>query len=365
MTLIVKENSRYNYSAVDSINTPPGAKRQVNPYTRIEKTASHMPSYYHVSGVPHPVYILGSGEPIPGWQGTWAPVSDAETSVRAKLAGMLRRGTSSWGLNMVEYKQTMALMSTLLSATVKPLRLVATGLESYAKTIQRKGTKGFVLKTLDDAASAHLAWKFGVVPLMSDIKNTCESFSSLREREVRLMASSGKRKFAATWREGGPTDPYARNNGMQGHIRVRSGARFVLTDEWLFNAEQLGLLNLPAIMLDAVPLSFVLNWWWPVVTWAKYQTQFAGVSAVGAWTTILKQGEWYAWYERDYLNEHFGHKGFCRSMVRVADLPSSMPFPKTCKLPVDKDLGKSLTIIELAGQRIHNLLERIQNAKHG
>jgi len=58
----------------------------------------------------------------------------------------------------------------------------------------------------------------------------------------------------------------------------------------LFAAGQLGLVNPAVVLFDRYPLSFVLNWFWPIQQWMASWTDFVGLRLEAPYTTKFISG---------------------------------------------------------------------------
>lgn len=387
MTLVIKENTRYKVHRIDSVNTVKGQPKTVHPYSKVIKEADFLGSSAPgVDSLADPNYVIGGGGPLT-YKGLHPDRAMMEARCFTKIASLVHSETMSWGLAMAEYRETLKMASSIFTAVRNPLRTVAEGLETYVKKSTRKNPAWLVwinqprnlrgamppkytwdkgaapLHFLDQVTSAHLAWKFGVVPLMTDLDTALKAMAKDRFSEERIVVSGGKHRWATRYSDA--PGIYGADIELQGKERCKGGARFTLSNEDVYLAQELGLLNLPAIVLDAVPLSFVVNWWWPVVTWSQQLTALAGVSAVDAWTTYRTEGTWCKKYRTVNFQNMYGNKGRAFLMQRTPVLPKSMKFPTSVRVAQDKDGGKTLTLVELAAQKILPLLERIKHANHG
>lgn len=217
--------------------------------------------------------------------------------------------TASWGQNIAEWRQSAQLIATALNAMRRPVGTIASIMRRYGMAYKKglsfeqmfrfmgKGRVyyykrghwkivGFAREVATDINNMLFAWDFGVAPLMDDVRETIKAHFLKENDNVKLTSSSRKRGTIGRSVKG-LGDPAITENGSF-QVGTRYGCIARVSNPALFKAQSLGLLNVPQITLEVIPLSFVVNWVWPIIDWVGTWSAFAGLS--------ISQ-----WYRTDYL----------------------------------------------------------------
>lgn len=129
------------------------------------------------------------------------------------------------------------------------------------------------------SSSLYLEGIFGWVPLIQDIHNAYQVLSDLSPT-ARLQKVRPQETFSLSGDLGGNT-----RGTLQTSFGVQVGGRIRATNPNLALLERLGLVNPAAVAWDAVPYSFVVNWFIPVGTFLKSLSDMVGWEAQSPWTT--------------------------------------------------------------------------------
>lgn len=284
--------------------------------------------------------------------------------------------TASWGQNIAQWRQSAQLIADCLDLMRSPLKTIASIMKRYKAAInkglsfeqiiklmgngrvyyyQRGRWKivGFTREVTADINNMLFAWDFGVAPLMDDIRNTIEANFLEKDSEIKLSASSRKKGTIERKSVAGAVNPSTTESGsFQAGTRYGCIAR--IDNPALFKAQSLGLLNVPQITLEVIPMSFVVNWVWPIIDWVGTWSAFAGL-------TISQ------WYRTDYLHvkkthtqrwRFFDNASVTRNMDHVRVVRDTgtggIPIPPLPKAIDWSKLGteKVSVIIRLAAQRV-------------
>lgn len=177
-------------------------------------------------------------------------------------------------LNLLEAAQTAQLVCTLSRAVIRPLETVAALLQRAA----RKARKPSDSIAIADVPNAYLAYKFGVEPLIKDIYSGAELLASDQPVETQLGASTrGECRYVL------PKVGYAWGHDETYVRAIRRGCIVTVSNPNVFMMAQTGLINPASVAFEAYPLSFVLNWLWPIGTYLSSFTDFAGLSVKNAY----------------------------------------------------------------------------------
>lgn len=130
-----------------------------------------------------------------------------------------------------------------------------------------------IRQLVKDIGSIFLEFRYGWSPLMADIKSACEVLSKpIPDKLIRASAveTYGER---GTDDVGAPlTSNVSEKVTIKGRIRV--------TNPNLDLANRLGLINPASVAWEAVPFSFVVDWFLPVGDFLRSYTDFAGIELI-------------------------------------------------------------------------------------
>lgn len=109
------------------------------------------------------------------------------------------------------------------------------------------------------AASSWLLWSYGVQPLLSDIQNATEVF--VRDYPSTKVHASATERYnvSETFGSTGVQSQYTRTS-TSGSLRVSINSDVKITNYDVYLATQLGLTNPVQWLNEAVPFSFVIDW---------------------------------------------------------------------------------------------------------
>lgn len=134
------------------------------------------------------------------------------------------------------------------------------------------GTGREFLKT---AASGWLMWSYGIKPLMSDIYAAVDALQS--DFPWKRISGSGRVKRSETDYKFVSPDIYTLRL-YEGSVSVRQSAEFRINNPNLALANKLGLINPAQMALEAIPFSFVIDWFSNLSDVVMSFTDFSGYS---------------------------------------------------------------------------------------
>lgn len=232
----------------------------------------------------------------------------------AKFANAAREGSAEWGMNVIQYRQALSTFvqlvvtaSTVITALHRTRKSAFAWLsqnrdaspESVRKRRRYVGAKlvrareaaerrrlSNEIWLLDQVSSTLLAYRYGVAPLMSDIAATAEILSQPYKGSV------GLRKQATTPWSG--KRPEWADDWWEGKESVVLRATVSVINPNLGLANRLGLLNPQTWLWDAMPWSFVVDWFLPVGTFLSNLTALVGFNLDDASVTRTRvaTGHW-------------------------------------------------------------------------
>lgn len=159
-------------------------------------------------------------------------------------------------MNILETKSSIAMIAkraSQLAAFVKNLRKLRFGDAYDALDIPRGKRKLIKAKTFSDA---WLEFTFGWSPLIQDIGTSVE----ILQREFPADRIRSSAVGMASVVKGGSSS----SENALAKVKVVYSGGLKVTNPNLFLANQLGFVNPAAVLWDAVPFSFVVDWFIPV-----------------------------------------------------------------------------------------------------
>lgn len=174
------------------------------------------------------------------------------------------------GVDLAEYKQTLSMVRSTLSALRKPLQTFANAWNTYMRAFTQKGSvrnwrKNPVLK---DAPNAWLAFHFGVEPLIKDLHDLLERLNE--PPKAALVSKTSKQTLEYRSKAYGQTihETYRQHVRIAAHVKRK--------DETLSLVNDMGLINPLSITWELVPFSFVVDWFYPVGSYLNSLTDLLG-----------------------------------------------------------------------------------------
>lgn len=256
-------------------------------------------SYHDQRGfVQKPVTSQPTPYEVVGWRSSWSGPRAWERWGITPLAFNLGPGTGSMdlaysraydnfirsirggqaaalGITLVQWRQSLDMVSTRTRQIASAANDVRKGnIVRALKTmnivkVTRKQKTRFRRLHQKDPAKLWLELQFGWLPLYSDIKSAADALARdiPTERKYGTSRSTFDYYYTLTSEKGRYT---TLDEGM-GVSRWRLGATVVSVDPNLYLAANMGLTNPLLVAWDAVPFSFVIDWFVPI---NKYLSSF-------------------------------------------------------------------------------------------
>lgn len=230
----------------------------------------------------------------------------------------LNKATSGVSLanDLAEYAQTRAMMLNVLKGLRNPLAVLANTFHRYAATQPKKLPKHlFKQVVLKDIPGAWLAFHFGVEPLIKDLYALFERYNF--KHPPRIVTSTSK----GSWRyDNLPGGNYVWQEMESWNALVRISA-WVDTDKPLMaNLAQFGFLNPASVAWELTPLSFVVDWFYPVGQLIASMTDLVGLKISNTYRTWMLKGIGAIRYVQPSLSEW--RKLFGMRYERFLDVPA-------------------------------------------
>jgi hypothetical protein len=207
---------------------------------------------------------------------------------------------SLWATNLAEMGKTMDLIigpATTLTRAARQIRKF--DFKGAAKTLNIGQPPKGLKKDAKFFGDNFLKFHFGIAPLVEDIGNAIDTlqnpYPSKRVKASAAYSSNSVFGSIATY-------TYITSN----LTRCRSSVEVSVSNPNLFLANQLGFVNPAAFVWEAIPFSFVVDWFVNVGQVLSSMTDFAGVTLVkpqSTWTQYVKKHElWYNGIEARYTS---------------------------------------------------------------
>lgn len=161
----------------------------------------------------------------------------------------------------------------------------------YTRPRQKSGRAGYVPKYVSSkkAAGLWLEYHFGWEPLVEDVYRSMKILSEPTTygsvNTQRLDYPPGRVYFDETsetsWVSGGYRMEQTR--AIKGWVKAKAGMEFYVTDPNLYLLNRLGLVNPAAVAWEAVPFSFVVDWFVTTGEFINQYSDFAGITVTDPW----------------------------------------------------------------------------------
>lgn len=205
-------------------------------------------------------------------------------------------------VNLAQFFAERQQTYTLLAEAVSRL---SNAFRAFRKRDPVNFVRSLFPSTSKELASDILAWKFGVVPLISDIEGMVANLQKFDVSSKRVKVSSidvQKRvPIASLEAEGIRSVVYE-----DYEISVKRGAHLKVTSDALRSFQKLGLTNLATLAWELTPWSFVADWIFSVGNTLSSIEALAGVELVGSWHTVFIKRRVYCEYSTT-LSSHSGY----------------------------------------------------------
>lgn len=218
-------------------------------------------------------YMVGGEFPIPD-----RPYSKG--SLRAEALASANEGTWNISQSAAELGETAVLIATLLKGARQPLRTLVDLATQVGRKRQLDMIGQYSVRQLfDDASAGWLTWRYGVRPLISDIKSAVAAYNAKRKlvyRHSKRPTASYSHAYALPLKlttRGDRPETFSVGDSL---LDQTERARYVVTTDYEYESmgillrEDLGLLGVEdavKVAWELVPFSFVLDWFINVSQW--------------------------------------------------------------------------------------------------
>jgi len=214
--------------------------------------------------------------------------------------------------NLLEANQSVGMIvgraGQLLSCVKKLKRGDVTGAVKALGSPESvaKGLKGKAKSVANQFLELHFGWE----PLLQDIHNACQTLSK-PNFGTKQLRGSGSDSFKETSRDESTPGgfQYLKTSAKSCTMHMRQVGLVRISNPNAFLANQFGIVNPASIAWEAVPSSFVADWFGNVGQCLSSMTDFVGLDVLSGYTTLSVETQY---YERtDYLhpNPNLGGTG--------------------------------------------------------
>lgn len=177
-----------------------------------------------------------------------------------KIRGQLRNGGTNLAMALAEYRQTAKLFYDLVEA-------FTTRGKSLVKAAPRAlGERKRYWSPTRTAANAHLAWQYGVSPLINDMNSAIAELKKRMDAPIYLSGVE-TRAIRGQWtnqsiNQNTTVAPKSARGECYKTVLLRSQWRARLNKNFLLSSLAAhGFTNPIALAYNLVPYSFVIDWW--------------------------------------------------------------------------------------------------------
>lgn len=278
----------------------------------------------------------------------------AAHGVTADLALTALDFDKSVGMVLSRGRQLLTAVNQLRKGDVfgmaKTLRVAATPETVKRYRGRRTGSKnlGYHLAPSKDRANLWLEYSFGWTPLLNDIYSACRVLGN--EVPGIRIKKFGRSNFSLDL----PFTANSRNLNCAGYVGVMMAADLRISNPNTLLLNQLGLVNPAYVLWDAIPFSFVADWFLPVGRFLKSWTDFVGLEVINPVTTVhwiaIEQGT-----DR-YFDEYTTN--FTHVVTNRALKAPAYRFPSVVQFKAD--LWKAVTSTALIIQKVSSAVRKLQ-----
>lgn len=197
----------------------------------------------------------------------------------ARFISQVRPDSAGMAINYVQRQQAISMIAaraTQIATFAKALKKgnIPAAARALGVSVPPKGSS-YVRRGSKNFGNAFLEWHFGWSPLVGDIYSAV----NVLQGGVPPVHITSSHKDNASSSSSWEIPPYAKRTSTVDQQNVwRIGARIYVSNPNLFLANQLGLVNPAVVAYDAVPFSFVLNWFVNVEQFLSSFTDLWGIT---------------------------------------------------------------------------------------
>jgi hypothetical protein len=256
---------------------------------------------------------------------------------------------------------------TALGKSVEAARkLDIPGMVSALGVFVPSGTKKRWKKQAKAPADLWLEYHFGWEPLVQDIGSSIDILqgtgkSSKQKRHITGHAESKSSAYASLDSDDFFHQRYDRGfNSVEYKMSTRMGANVVTTNPNVAMANQMGFVNPLSVAWEAVPFSFVVDWFGNVGQCLSAMTDSLGFDYEGGWTTTHWEKTVKHQLSRSQLPDFpgdttFGYESWTARSIQIVRATAILGPSLSFGLPSPIGIPRAATAISLLLQQMHKL----------
>lgn len=259
---------------------------------------------------------------------------------------------ASLGITLIEFTKSLDMVTSRARSLASSLNYLRKGdlyrsLRALAvdKRKSRKASISFQ-RSNKSLANLWLEMNFGWKPLIQDIYESVKVLQS--NQPVTRISGTGKGTYEERVVVNNRPNYEVWTKDMLGVKTVRVVGDVRVTNPNLFLANKLGLTNPAAVLWDAIPFSFVVDWFLPVNKFLNSFDDSLGIATSGLCTSSKIQ----TMGSESYWN-YTGTKRYTAStLMEFYRDPTTLPLPsfKDRMKPLDGSLWRAATSVALVSQ---------------
>lgn len=210
--------------------------------------------------------------------------------LKAKGYDSLREKAKSQEVNLLnaigERRQTMAMLADCVSR-------LATAISAARRGNFQKAARKLFPGNSKELANDVLLVNFGIKPFLNDIEGAAKHLARRQSQSPTSVIKSANKEVVRN------TEVYNASNSIisrrlyvstETEITVRHVMEIKIDDGTTFEANRLGLLNIPSTLWELTPWSFAIDWLIPIGDYLNKVDAFAGLTITRYHiTTVIKQ----------------------------------------------------------------------------
>lgn len=230
---------------------------------------------------------------------------EAYNSAYSRLVNNLN-GDAALGINYVQRKQAMSMIgdrALQLYNFSRHLRRLEFAKAADDLNLSRKRLRTMNLKSeAKGFGNNWLEFHFGWSPLIHDIHKAIDlSQNPIPDSFIQGTAKGAGRKLERVYAPG----YYTQFFNWDFTVKVKIGTHIYVSNPNLYLANKLGLVNPAIVIWDAVPFSFVVDWFGTLNAVMASWTDFAGLTLVNPWnSTFYRSSYEETWDVKDPWNTY-------------------------------------------------------------
>lgn len=214
--------------------------------------------------------------------------------LNTELLNKIGNRSASYGEALAESRKTVNHLAKTASSLAKAVLAARKG--NWSAVAKALGVRRKSLRDGTSVSERWLEYQFGWLPLMGDIYDTHKVLTKGLAKRDTIMSSSRTLGDSNSYSSGDTT-----LSGLEftESVSYRAKAFYKISDSWISNLNNLGLINPIEVAWALVPFSFVVDWFLPVGNFLQGITDRCGVQFVGGFygTRATLKAVWKPWPE--------------------------------------------------------------------